>query len=93
MGDSNAAVRGEWRAGIRLIRVGTTLLATPIRGIFIQGMWGFMEATIAGMGIAGGKESACGDRKGDEGGRCLFEAGNKHGEVGVLITSRMIWRE
>ena len=27
----------------------------------------------------------------DEGGRCLFLAGNNYGELGVLFSSRVIW--
>jgi hypothetical protein len=54
-GDSNGAAHGEWRAGIRVIRAGITPLATHIRPTIIRGIWGFMGATIGGMGIAGGK--------------------------------------
>ncbi len=54
-GDSNGAAHGEWRARIRPILAGTTLLATRIRATTIRAMWDSMAATIGGMGIAGGK--------------------------------------
>ena len=54
-GDSSAGVRGQWRAGTRVIRAAITLLVTHIQDIFIQVTWGSTAGTMAGADIADGK--------------------------------------
>src|SRR6266478_1008157 len=61
-GDSNGAAHGEWRARIRPILAGTTLLATRIRATTIRAMWDSMAATIGGrrLLLAGNNSSGLG---------------------------------